>query len=215
MKDETAEYVYPLFDYTLTLSERLVRGETLSLDEEQSLLGRLLTRELRMENSTPASDEKGSSRQIDELRYAMVCAIDEFFISSTAWKDRWNERKLESKYYATNDRAWKFWRGADQALSEGDVEMVEVYLLCVMLGYRGQMSEDRQGLQDWVGKAQRLIETRRARLWSAPPSREPRTFVPPLHGRRSFESASIRLGILVLATVSLVVFLAVQQLASI
>jgi type VI secretion system protein ImpK len=214
VNDETDEFVYPILDYTLTLGERLDRGETLSLDEEQSFLGRLLSRELRTEDSTPASDEIVTSRQIEELRYAMVCAVDEFFISSTSWKDRWNERKLESKYYATNDRAWKFWRGASQALSDGDVEMVEVYLLCVMLGFRGQMAEDRQGLQAWVGDAQRLIESRRARLWSAPPSREPRTFVPPLHGRRSFESASLRLGVLVLATVSLVVFLVVQQLAS-
>ena len=99
-------------------------------------------------------------------------------------------------------------------LSAGDVEMVEVYLLCLMLGFRGQMAEDRQALQDWVGKAQRLIETRRARLWTPPPSREPRTFVPPLHGRRTFESASLRLVILVLAAISLAVFLAVQQLAS-
>ena len=39
-------------------------------------------------------------------------AIDEFFIANTSWSQRWNERKLESKNYATNDRAWKFWRGA-------------------------------------------------------------------------------------------------------
>ena len=30
----------------------------------------------------------------------------------------WNERKFESKHYGTNDRAWKFWRGAKQALSD-------------------------------------------------------------------------------------------------
>jgi len=214
VKDETAEFVYPVLDYILTSKERLDRGEALSLDEEQLILGRLLTRELRTEHPTPAPDEKVSSEPIEELRYAMVCVIDEFFISNTSWTGSWNERKFESKHYGTNDRAWKFWRGAKQALSDGEVEMVEVYLVCVMLGFRGQMADDRLGLQDWVGKAQRLIETRRARLWSEPPSREPRTFVPPLHGRRSFESASLRLGILVLATVSLLVFLAVQQLGS-
>ena len=113
MKDEIAEFVYPLFDYTLMLNERLERGETSSLDEEQSHLGRLLTRELRTDSASPESADKVSSRQIEELRYALVCAIDEFFISRTSWKDRWNERKLESKYYATNNRAWKFWKGAN------------------------------------------------------------------------------------------------------
>ncbi len=214
MKDETAEFVYPVLDYILNAKQRLDRGAALSLDEEQLILGRLLTRELRTEQPAPATDEKVASRPIEELRYAMVCMIDEFFISYTSWSDSWNERKFESRRYGTNDRAWKFWKGARQALSAGDVEMVEVYLVCVMLGFRGQMADDRLGLQDWVGKAQRLIETRRARLWSEPPSREPRTFVPPLHGRRSFESASFRLGIVVLATISLLVFLVVQQLGS-
>ena len=152
MKDETADSCYPLLDYTLTLSDVSIAARRSSLDEEQSFLGRLLTRELRTEDSTPASDETVTSRQIEELRYAMVCAVDEFFISSTSWKDRWNERKLESKYYATNDRAWKFWRGANQAFSAGDVEMVEVYLLCVMLGFRGQMAEDRKDYRTGWGK---------------------------------------------------------------
>jgi type VI secretion system protein ImpK len=144
----------------------------------------------------------------------MVCVIDEFFIAHTSWSESWNERKLEFKQYATNDRAWKFWSSANDALSSGDVEMAEVYLVCVVLGFRGQMADDRQGLQDWVGKAQRLIETRRARLWSEPPAREPRTFVPPLHGRQNLSSASLRLGILVLASVFLLVFLAVRLLGS-
>ncbi len=215
MKDETAEFVYPILDYLLQSKERLDRGEAPSLDEEQLTLGRLLTRELRKEHhSGSETQEKVSSRQSEELRYAMVCVIDEFFISHTSWGESWNERKFESRHYGTNDRAWRFWRGARQSLADGDVEMVEVYLVCVMVGFRGQMADDRPGLQDWVGKAQRLIETRRARFWVDPPSREPRTFVPPLRGRRSMESASLGLGILALATVSLLVFLAVQQLGS-
>jgi len=32
VKDETAEFVYPVLDYILTSKERLDRGEALSLD---------------------------------------------------------------------------------------------------------------------------------------------------------------------------------------
>jgi hypothetical protein len=76
------------------------------------------------------------------------------------------------------------------------------------------MADDRSELMGWVEKAKGLIEARRARLWSEPASREPRTFVPPLRGRKSSQSASLRLGIAILATVSLIVFLVVQRLAS-
>jgi type VI secretion system protein ImpK len=214
VRNETADIVYPIIDYILNVKGRLNRGDSLSLEEEQLILGRLLTTEPRTEQTSSVADEKVSSPSIDELRYAMVCLIDEFFISSTSWSDAWNERKFESRRYSTNDRAWKFWKSANQALSAGDVEMVEVYLVCVILGFRGQMADDRRGLEEWVRKAERFVETRRARLWSEPPSSEARTFVPPLHGRRSFESALLRLGLLFLAAVSLIVFMAVQQLGS-
>jgi type VI secretion system protein ImpK len=214
VREETEDFVYPIVGSILEVKARLDRGETLSLDEQQSILGRLLARELRTEQPTPASDETALSVSIKDLPYVMTCLIDEFFIVNTSWNERWNERKFESKLYATNDRAWKFWRGANLALSTANVDMVEVYLVCLMLGFRGQMAENRQGLEDWVAKAHQLIETRRARIWSDPPTREPRTFVPPLHGRRSFESALLRLGILVLAVVSLLVFLVVRQLGS-
>jgi type VI secretion system protein ImpK len=214
VRNETADFVYPIIDYILNLKERRDRGESLSLDEEQLALARLLTRVPKAEQTASVPDEKVSMYSIEELRYAMVCLIDEFFICNTSWSDAWNERKLESKRYSTNDRAWKFWKNANQALLVGDVEMVEVYLVCVILGFRGQMADDQPGLEEWVSKAERFVETRRARLWSEPPSSEPRTFVPPLYGRRSFESALLRLGILFLATISLFVFMIVQQLGN-
>jgi type VI secretion system protein ImpK len=214
VRDETAEFVYPVLDYMLELKARLDRGETPSLEEEQANLGRLLAREIRPDPATTEADDSSVAIGIEDLRYALVCLIDEFFIVNTSWAGIWNENKFETRRYATNDRAWKFWRGANQALAVGDVEMAEVYFVCVMLGFRGRMIDDRSELTDWVEKAKRLIETRRARLWSDPPSREPRTFVPPLRGRKSAESASLRLGIACLATVSLLIFLLVQRLAS-
>jgi type VI secretion system protein ImpK len=214
VRDETAELVYPILDYMLELKARLDRGEAPSLEEEQANLGRLLAREIRAEPTTTEADESSAAVPIDDLRYALVCLIDEFFIVNTSWASAWNENKFETRRYGTNDRAWKFWRGANQALAVGDVEMAEVYFICLMLGFRGQMADDRSGLADWVEKARRLIETRKARLWSDPSSREPRTFVPPLGGHKSFESASLRLGIACLATVSLLVFVVVHRLAN-
>jgi type VI protein secretion system component VasF len=213
LRDETAEFVYPIVDYVLDLKSRLDRGDGPSLEEEQSNLGRLLSREIRTDQAAETSEAQGAL-PMEDLRYAMVCWIDEFVIVYTSWGKSWNESKFETRRYASNDRAWRFWQRASQSLAAGDVEMVEVYFICATLGFRGQMSDDRVGLADWVEKARRLIETRRARLWSEPPSREPRTFVPPLRGRKSSESASLRLGVACLATLSLLVFLIVQRLAS-
>ena len=44
-----------------------------------------------------------------DIRYAMVCWIDELFILNSVWGTQWNEQKLEVDLFGTNDRAWKFW----------------------------------------------------------------------------------------------------------
>ena len=153
MTEETADFVYPIVDYILEVKERLDRGEALFLDEVQAILGRLLARKLITEQPKPVAHPAARPESNEKLPYVMVCLIDEFFIANTSWNERWNERKLESKNYGTNDRAWEFWRGANLALAAANIEMVEVYLVCVMLGFRGQMANDRQGLENWLGKA--------------------------------------------------------------
>ena len=164
--DSTADYVYPIIDYILEVKQRLDRGEALSLDQVQATLGRLLARKPTTEQAASGTDLAASSELAKKLPYVMVCLIDEFFIAYTSWSERWNERKLESKNFNTNDRAWEIWRGANLAPAAVDVELVEVYLVCVMLGFRGQLADDPHALEDWVGKALRLIEARGARLCS-------------------------------------------------
>ncbi len=212
MRNEIADFVYPIIERIMSVKQRLDNQEVLSIDEEQLILTRLLTQETKTVQTQNVMNEKDYRPSFDELRYAMVCLIDEFFINSTCWSHDWNERKLESRRYSTNDRAWKFWKCANHALSVGDADTVEVYLVCVILGFRGQMVDDRQGLNDWFQRTERFVEARRCRLYPEPASGEPRTFVPPLYGRQSLEAAVLRLGILSIGTLFMIMFITVQKL---
>src|SRR5439155_11845235 len=71
------------------------------------------------------------------IRYALVCWLDEIFILDSPWKDQWSERSLEIDLYNSRERAWKFWEQADNASARPTTDALEVFFLCVMLGFRG------------------------------------------------------------------------------
>jgi type VI secretion system protein ImpK len=57
---------------------------------------------------------------------------------------------LEWDLYRSNDRAWLFYDHADTAEAAGDLDALETYLLCVTLGFKGQLLYDESQLADWV-----------------------------------------------------------------
>ncbi len=97
-------------------------------------------------------------------------------------------------------------------LAAGDVALVEVFLLCVALGFRGDLAEDRDRLIEWTESARRLIDVELARAWVNPPGREPRIYVPPLPARGRFKAASARVGILALVVIPIVVLFLMLRL---
>ena len=70
--------------------------------------------------------------------YALITWIDEMMIG-TEWPGAasWNDNKLESLFLSSNDRAWKFYVSAGDAAKQGLNDVVEVYYLAVVLGFRG------------------------------------------------------------------------------
>ena len=69
------------------------------------------------------------------VRYGLTCWLDELFILYSPWERLWNERKLEASLYGTNDRAWRFWEQARLAESRAGSSALEVFYLCVILGF--------------------------------------------------------------------------------
>lgn len=203
MQDDIARMAHPIIGYTLKIKDRLDRGEDVSRERTFAELERLLT---------PTAGSHSAFAKEDDVRYALTCWVDELFILHSRWRERWNESKLEFQLFRSNDRASRFWEKANRALSAGDAGLVELFLLCVALGFRGDLAEDPPRLAEWTGSARRLIDVELARAWVNPPGREPRIHVPPLPARTRFTSASARLGVLALVVIPIVVLFLMLRL---
>lgn len=203
MQDEVARIAHPVIGYALKIKDRLDRGEDVSPDRTHAELERLLT---------PTAGSRSAFAKEEDVRYALTCWVDELFILHSPWRQRWNESKLEFQLFRSNERASRFWEKANRALAAGDVALVEVFLLCAALGFRGDLAEDRERLVEWTESARRLIDAELARAWVNPPGREPRIHVPPLSARRRFARASARVGILALVVIPIVVLFLMLRL---
>lgn len=155
MRSETAEVVLPVFRYGLLIKERLRHGEPCSMSEVQAKLKTLL----RKTEQTAQAGGSDTSDVFLGIRYPLACWLDEIFIvdKDSPWKVEWNEQKLEWALFQTNERAWMFKRQARLAESRGDIDALEVFYLCVMLGFRGDWNEDLNGLLDWRDGVQNRI----------------------------------------------------------
>jgi type VI secretion system protein ImpK len=226
MQEDLGNLAYPVLTYGLDLRDRLARGESPALASEQAALRRLLLTDLEAGRWPDYGGDgdglpPGTSRTeaVDAgtaaflgARYALACWLDELFILYSPWEAAWNERKLEVGLYGTNDRAWKFWQQARLAEGRSSTDALEVFFLCVMLGFRGELGEDAEKLRAWVNSAQARL-TRAGQEWPHPPALDPPTNVPPLHGRDRFRRMVYYGSLALLLLIPLVSFLVVQQLS--
>jgi type VI secretion system protein ImpK len=171
MRQEIADLVYPVITYALSLKERLELGERPDLEMEQGALkGRLdasldARRLVDYAGETSAGYDQslmtqvGGSRrdQFLGIRYALACWLDEVFILDPTWGAEWNERKFETTLFGTNLRATEFWNQARRAETRTTTDALEVYFLCVMLGFRGELRDRPDELQRWVSVTQNRI----------------------------------------------------------
>jgi type VI secretion system protein ImpK len=205
MHEETANPVYDVIARALDVKERLERGDAPVFSAEQATLKQLLADESRSGRYTdPTADP--------DIRYALTCWVDELLILNSAWGKQWNEHKLEVELFGTNDRAWKFWEKARRALTRLDGDVLEVYYLCVMLGFRGELLDDPAGLQAWTAAARSQVERNQVQAWVPPPELDPPSHVPPLHARERFGRMVLRGGVALLILIPCAIFFLAQQL---
>jgi type VI secretion system protein ImpK len=147
MNKQLTRVVYPVISEALKLKERLDRGESPDIGREQSQLLSLL----KNVGEPPRGGDfgVGGGSTFLGIRYALTSWIDELFIVYSAWADAWNSRKLEPTLYGgTAQREWKFWEQA--RLAAGHTDALEVYFLCVVLGFRGEYRNEPGKLKAWV-----------------------------------------------------------------
>jgi type VI secretion system protein ImpK len=230
MRQEIAEKVHPVLRKGLDLLGRLGRGESPDFPLEQAALKELLLSESASrgwrdfgsdssENSATSSrlGSAPSRRSGDAflgVRYALACWLDEIFIVDSRWDAQWNEHKIEEALYRTNDRAWTFWEQAKLAEARQGTDALEVFYLCVMLGFRGDLRDDPDKLKQWADVAGRRIAQQQGRDWPMPPELEPATNVPPLHGRERLQRMALVAAGFVLVLIPLLALFIVVKLLS-
>jgi type VI secretion system protein ImpK len=140
------------------------------------------------------------------IRYALTCWLDEIFIDSS-WQRDWDENKLESALYQTNIRYRNFWDQAQLAEAiPGTPDAHEAFLLCVLLGFRGEMGEQPDRLREWVSASRSRVMKAAGREPPAIPEKAPVSNVPLLLGVNSYRRMSKALVVGVLVAVPVVAF---------
>jgi type VI secretion system protein ImpK len=218
MKEELGNLVHPVINYALRLKERLERNETPDMDAEQAALKGLLLSDSEarrwgadfcgdsgLTNASIRVSQLGDSRRGADgflgIRYALVCWLDEIFILDTPWSRRWNEQKLETQLYGTNNRAEWFPEQAERAEARRGSDALEVFFLCVMLGFRGRWRQSPDQLQAWVSRTLIQLAQSQGQECPLPADHEPPTSVPPRHGRERLQRMVLIAGVLALCII--------------
>lgn len=140
MTPEFAEAIDRVFLHVLGLLEHISRDEEPSAKEEQLRIRGWLDQ---------AEGRLGSGRDWELAKYGIVSWIDEVMIDAP-WNGArwWNENKLETEIYNTNDREWKFYSEAKEAGKLPNRNALEVYYVCVVLGFRGLYRDPMAAVQN-------------------------------------------------------------------
>jgi type VI secretion system protein ImpK len=219
MNDTCMRLAYPVLSYGLSLLERIESGEPCDLAREQAILKDLLL----AEEATQAAD-RGEDAGFDGLivprpanqrflgiRYALVSWLDELFTSSPPWAEAWNEHKLEVELYGSNDRAWKFWEQARLAQTRATSDALEVFYLCVMLGFRGALGEQPDQLGMWLAASRKRLGGVRERELEIGGESAPHA-APPLRGAGRLRQMALTAWVAVLVLGPLTAFYLVHHL---
>jgi type VI secretion system protein ImpK len=232
MREEIANLVFPILESGLELKERLQRNEPLSFTAEQSKLKAMLKSDLEARawpdygGDAPPEGIGGFPRgavmaaraplpnQFLGIRYALVCWLDEIFTLDSSWADQWENQALEFELYSTRDRAWRFWEPqAELAATRSDA--LEAFLLCVVLGFRGNRRDQPDRLLRWVRENQKRIARYQAeKPWQQPPGLTPREHVPFRVGLEEFQRMGRVWGAVLLLVIPLATFALVLRFLS-
>lgn len=219
MNTHCSQLAQSVITYGLDLHERVERGAVVNLAQEQTILKDMILAEDRAGFSDPTHDSgyeglvvaRPLANQFLGIRYALVCWLDELFTVRSSWEKDWNEHKLEVELYGSNDRAWKFWEQAKVAQSRATCDALEVYYLCVMLGFRGALNDQPEKLQMWIGAARQRLGNVVEPEWPISGELPVPTNVPPLRGAGQLRQMALTAWVAVLVLAPLTAFYVVHR----
>lgn len=129
MTPKFAKAVDPVFIRVLGLLERIARGENPSPQNERARI---------RDDLLHAEAVAGKGEEWQLAKYALVCWIDEVLIDAP-WEGRtwWPNNILEFEAFHSSVAFERFYHQAGKASTLDGKDALEVFYLCVVLGFRG------------------------------------------------------------------------------
>ncbi len=125
--------VDPFLLHSLELLDRIANGQEPNPHEERVRLRAILDQ---------GEAIVGAGRDWDLSRYALVSWIDEVLVDAS-WSHRewWSNNVMEMEMFNTRECAERFFINAKEASTLPQRDALEVYYVCVVLGFRGLYSQ--------------------------------------------------------------------------
>ena len=209
MTPSFAAAVDPFIVYVIKLLERIEGGlEPDPAQEQQRLRAFLDQAEVRL---------SGASEVWQLAKYALAAWADEMLIAAP-WEGRtwWTNHALEFALFRKNTAFSEFYTQAEQAANLPNKDALEVFYVCVIMGFRGLYQDANASevapefglpptVEEW---ARRVAESIRLGQGVPPIHENPRPGdgAPPLEGKFYFLGAVV-LGVTLLAVLGLLLFL--------
>lgn len=129
MTPNLAQAVDPILLHVLNLLDRIGNNEQPSAPDEQMRIRVLLDQ---------AEAIVGAGREWDLAKYALVSWIDEVLVDAP-WdgSDWWSNQVLEVELFKTRLCNEQFYVRAQEASTLSNRDALELYYVCVILGFRG------------------------------------------------------------------------------
>jgi type VI secretion system protein ImpK len=207
MTPKFAHAVDDVFIYVIDLLSRIERNEQPNHKDERSKVRELLER----------AEVRVDSREEWKLaKYALVAWIDEA-LTQAEWNARkgWREKTLESSYFKSDNASLQFFVKAREAQEFVNKDSLEVFYICVMVGFRGIYSGPGGGdtaehhgldanLDTWIERTAAAIRGKpdRPRITATPQLID---VAAPLEARFQFLGMSLLTFVLAVAAVAVVV----------
>jgi type VI secretion system protein ImpK len=186
MTPKFAQAVDPVFLYVLALLERINRMEQPSPDEERVRIRALVDK---------AEAALGTGSEWELAKYALISWVDEMLVDAP-WEGReqWSNNVMEIDLFGTRQCNELFFIKAQEASHQPGRDALEVFYVCVILGFRGLYHESSTGpeiaralnlppeLKDWTRQTALSIRLGQGRPPLAEPGREI-VGAPPLRSR--------------------------------
>ncbi|MDC0935258.1 DotU family type IV/VI secretion system protein [Pirellulales bacterium] len=173
MTPKFAQAVDPIFLYVLALLDRISRDEKPKPEEERLRIRTLIDQ---------AEAALGSGGEWELAKYALVSWVDEMLVDAL-WDGRewWSNNVLEIDLFNSRQCNEEFFVKAQQATARTGRDALEVFYVCVILGFRGLYHESTTSreialalnlpaeLKDWTRQAAMSIRLGQGR----PPLSDP------------------------------------------